>query len=172
MIHAEWTEPEFDPHAEEEALVGLIRGLLQAPPGDDSAWRNLMRQFPKSTGGFFAKAEIMAGFRVLGRRYDWGVEEEGFIKVLVVEQKLNLGVESEETKRPRRDWKNSEMSVSFRRYFTRPLDGWGEEATRRTTTKSNNIFFSPGRTDEGAGKSERDVESELRQSVRCNRERI
>ena len=34
-------------------------------------------------------------------------EEEGFIKVLVVEQKLNLGVESEETKRPRRDWKNS-----------------------------------------------------------------
>ena len=70
-------------------------------------------------------------------------DEEGFIKVLVVEQKLNLGVESEETKRPRRDWKNSGMSVSFRRYFTRPLDGWGEEATRRTTTKSNNIFFSP-----------------------------
>lgn len=41
------------------------------------------------------------------RRENDDDEEEGFIEVLVVEQKLNLGVESEETKRPRRDWKHS-----------------------------------------------------------------
>ena len=41
------------------------------------------------------------------RRRENDDDEKGFIKVLVVEQKLNLGVESEETKRPRRDWKNS-----------------------------------------------------------------
>ena len=41
------------------------------------------------------------------RENDDDDDEEGFIEVLVVEQKLNLGVESEETKRPRRDWKHS-----------------------------------------------------------------
>jgi len=41
------------------------------------------------------------------RRRENDDDEEGFIEVLVVEQKLNLGVESEETKRPRRDRKNS-----------------------------------------------------------------
>lgn len=41
------------------------------------------------------------------RRENDDDDEEGFVEVLVVEQKLNLGVESEETKRPRRDWKHS-----------------------------------------------------------------
>ena len=77
-----WSRFEYDPIQDESCLVPLIRSILDTPPQDYTAWRRLLRQYPKPSGGFFSKTEIIAGFRELSERHVWGVSEKEFINLV------------------------------------------------------------------------------------------
>ena len=78
----EWTGKEFDPQREEAQLSALITSFLAAPPEDEKSYRNLLRQYPKGGGGFYAKADLIAGFRAYQNQYAWGVTEQQFLSAL------------------------------------------------------------------------------------------
>ncbi|MEE2785895.1 MAG: radical SAM protein, partial [Myxococcota bacterium] len=82
MSHSDWARPAFDPMANEAQLTGLIGHLIENPPDDQRAWRIRLKAHPKAGGGFFAKAEILAGFRAFAPSYQWAMSEREFITLL------------------------------------------------------------------------------------------
>ena len=82
MSHSHWEHHEFDAVAEEDQLAPLISEMVSTPPVDEKAWRTLLRKYPKHGKTFFAKAEVLAGFRALKDKHHWQIDEEAFLRLL------------------------------------------------------------------------------------------
>ena len=82
MSRSDWGRFEYDPRPHAEALRALVTAFLQARPSDDKGWRSLLRQHPRPGGGFFSKAQIIAGYRHLAPTMNWAISEATFLDLL------------------------------------------------------------------------------------------
>ena len=68
----------FDPGAHEQLLADLIEEIDRLEPLERRAYEGILRRHPNPGGGFFSKAEILAGFRHLNRTRAWKRDEQAF----------------------------------------------------------------------------------------------
>jgi elongator complex protein 3 len=78
----EWQGFDFKAEPEEKQILPLLEAVCALKPKDEDDWRRLFRKFPKPSGGFYSKTQLLEGVRTLNFTLPDGMTQEDLLAIL------------------------------------------------------------------------------------------